>query len=386
MFVFDALVPWTTPAVVIPPPIVGSVTVLSLVGIGVGVRSFWKTPHREQPVLIGVGIFCGLYGAVHLFWHVAAPRYAIPVLPCLLVFMVRGINQLFSSFKRRNVWAGLVLGIAFLFYGYRNALAVHESLWAPDVMKGPPWRSLAWLKENTPPDSQVISGIASSVDLYAERRALSGIPATNVEYFLYQTITRRLQYIVDRDVSFLTPGVSGTDDPNSLWMKKRLWIAHYPRVFRLLFNDPIERTAIYRIVPDAGFAQAYECLKAAAADYNAGRLEESFRLVRECLTAFPRMGSATNYLGALYMKRMDLRDAEGAFRKTIEVLPDFPDAMLNLATVYRMAGQTERSEEYVQRALEVSEVNGERDPYSQKIAKLRQLWDQHVATILLDVP
>jgi Tfp pilus assembly protein PilF len=84
------------------------------------------------------------------------------------------------------------------------------------------------------------------------------------------------------------------------------------------------------------------------------------------------------------MKRNDFKNAERAFLKSIEQMPDSPSAMVNLASLYRLEGQTQRSNLYIRRALDVSAANGDQEALKERLRALYRLWDQHQAIIFME--
>ena len=368
----------------------GALMVIFLGVMGIGFRNLWKQRTGERAILIGAGIFCVLYFTVHLFWHAKAPRYSIPLLPFILVFLIRGTNAALSPLKQRRRWTQGAFVALLLFDFYRNGLAIHQTYaMGPKPINVPPWRSVACLRKYTPPEALVMSNIAPTIDLYTDRPATNGIYSNNFEWLLYRFMTEHMDFLVLRAGDFLTPGVSGTQDPNKIWSRLRLWAAHYPQRFQLLYSDPVEETVIYKIVSDPRYVRAYDQFKTAVAYYRADRTDSDGRALRafqECLAIYPKLGSAYNFLGAIYMNRQDFVNAQRSFAAAIAILPDDPYAMLNIATLYRMANQPTQAQAYVQRALDVSAANGEEDVWKNNVNELYQEWDQKHARMFLDAP
>ncbi len=253
-------------------------------------------------------------------------------------------------------------------------------------MQGPPWKSLEWFEQNSPPDARVMSAIAPSIELYTNRLALPGVAASNVEMFLYRLREKHLDYIVDRSSLFLTPGIEGTDNPNNFWALMRLRLKMYPERFVRLYENPEEETIIYRVNVEPEFVQAYDLLIKANASYQAGRFEEALSTVREALRKYPKFGSAANLLGALYWRSGDLVHAERSFQESIEYLPSSTHAMMNLATLYRQEGRYDRSEQVIARAKALGAERGELDDLDASIRTLYADWDNKRGVIFLDKP
>jgi len=83
------------------------VVMLLCVGlVTAGFRNVWKQSPSHRTDLVAIALFFLLYCAVHFFWHIASTRYAIPLLPILLLFGIRGFNAWLSPLPRPG-WSGL---------------------------------------------------------------------------------------------------------------------------------------------------------------------------------------------------------------------------------------------------------------------------------------
>ena len=182
---------------------------------------------------------------------------------------------------------------------------------------------------------------------------------------------------MDWNVYAITSGVGEMEDINRIWSRMRLWISHYPQRFHLVPQGILtSKPLIYQVVYEPGDIDAYEVYKVAAQLYLQGHEDQAFDKLNELLAHYPNLGSATNLLGAIYMRRLDFKNAERAFLKSIALLPDSSIAMINLASIYQLEGQTERSRDYLRRALEVSTINGDQKQLQERLQTLYGLWDQ----------
>jgi tetratricopeptide (TPR) repeat protein len=282
------------------------------------------------------------------------------------------------------MWTGVAFSLLLVPYLYKNGLAVHEALVAPNPMKSPPWRSLAWLNQHTPSDVQVLSDIATNVELYTDRQAVVEVSATSSEMFLYRLIQDHLEYIVYRQLSFVSPGVVGADDPNLVWNQMAEWFTRHADRFPLVFADAAEQTGVFHVAPEPGFSDAFEKIKEATQAYQADRLDDALQLAQQSIAIDPKVGEAFNLLGAIYLRQNNRPDAERAWLRATQLLPDSPNAMVNLATLYQMRGQTERVSEYLRRAKEIADRNGLQVIFQSNMDDLQRQWDHHKARIFID--
>jgi tetratricopeptide (TPR) repeat protein len=304
----------------------------------------------------------------------------------VLILLVKGVTDASVIIGERKLWAGAVFSFFFICYLATNGLAIHESLWARDPMKRPPWRSLKWMEKNTDSDSGIFSLIAPSIALYTERYATSDFRASNVEEFKYYLLKRNIDYILDRRVVALTPAVGATENHNLTWIRIRRWINSRPDEFELVFRDPVEETSIYKITKKHEFIAAYKKYISAAHAYEARHFTDAFQSTLEALAMYPNLGSATNLLGVLYMRKNDLLRAEQLFLRTHELRPNSYRTLFNLSTLYHMNGQQDRSLAYIKKGLSVSRANGEEEWFFKNFKEFQNAWNQGTCMLFIDQP
>lgn len=84
------------------------------------------------------------------------------------------------------------------------------------------------------------------------------------------------------------------------------------------------------------FAKAVELTKA-------GKLDEAEAAYRQILAKDPAIPQVHYNLGYLYLQRKDWASAEAAYKKALELKPDYADASLGLAKVYQESGQADKA-------------------------------------------
>jgi tetratricopeptide (TPR) repeat protein len=333
------------------------VVVLCLGVAAVGFRSLWRRSQVSHDVWVGTMLFCTLYFGVHVFWHIAIQRYCMALLPFTLVFLASGIFTLSAYCKPRRYWIVAAMTLLCLSYGYRDGYAVYESLWVSQPLNSPPWKSLAWLQRYSPPSANVLSPISPSVALYAERSSLSGIDATDEAEFRYLLLRVPYDYIVDRPVNLLTTdtGNDGPTDLNQVWKRIRIWVRLQPESYRLIYDNPVEQTTIYRVAQDPRYIAAYEIYLSALKDLESGHADRGMLKLHASLAIYPRLAPAYNALGATYyLTQTHPHAAERALRRAVEINSQYDVALLNLARLYHRWGQPERSRVYVRKSIAAS--------------------------------
>ncbi len=350
-----------------------------------GARALWLERPDDRAVLFAMGLFCGLYFTVHLFWHVAVPRYAIALLPFMVFLMVRGFHAVFAP-KPARIIGALAMAILLGIYAHRNTVRLYDNAWDPNPLNVPPWGAFDWIRQNTTPEDTIMSGIAPSVELYTGRRSFPGMNSGNVEMFVYQLHHRDTDFILDREVPFLAQGIGATDDPNKAWMRFRIRFMAYPEIFQKVYEDVPGRTRIYKVTEDPSFANAYEKVKVGYAQYQANRLPEALKTAQSALSLYPRFASACSLIGAIYWRANQIPEAEQFFLKSVEYMPTSIHSMMNLATIYHQTGREMLAQTYLERARAVTAAKGEQNKFEHTLQDVYQQWSQKRAYIFLDVP
>jgi len=349
-----------------------------LVGSGVGFWRLWKKQEASRPVLLSIAVFCLSFSLVHIFWHVADARYFILLVPFALIFLVTTSDG--------NVWGKIALVAVLMVCANENGHAIYQSLWAPNPMNAHPKHSISWLKENTSPSTKLISNIAPTLDLYTKRPTSSLLNAMSVDALEYLLATRKFEYLVLRAGTATDPGAASTDNVNMVWERYRRWVQHYPDRFACVLYDQPEMTGIYHVVVDPHFVSAYQKFILAAHDGENKQYQRAFVEVNQCLAQDPHLGSATNLLGALYFMANDMKSAEAMFLKTTELLPDSPNAVVNLASIYNRQGKTSEALQCLNKGLSINALNGDAAEFKEKVQNLRKLWERNDCELFIDFP
>ncbi len=121
-----------------------------------------------------------------------------------------------------------------------------------------------------------------------------------------------------------------------------------PELPPVLLAGPAETSAA-----ESSSAAADALLKAAHADYLAGRRDEAEARLRELLADDPGNTAAWNNLASLLAEAGNTAEAEAAYRKAITLNPSFPDFHVNFAHFLKNAGRAGEAEDEFQKALEL---------------------------------
>lgn len=350
--------------------------ILGTLGCILGGTKLWKKPATPKAALAAGTFFCAAYVVVHVFWHVAVPRYVLPLLPFVLLCLFATIpfaNSASRTRPRTPLWA--VLSILLTWYGVRNAEALVETYALKNRAYAPPWKTLDWIRSKTQTTDRLMSPLAPTVALYTQRSSVTAFKLADVESFRYGLELERITYLVDRDMEFITPGVGKTENLNREWSRVRRWAILYPQAFSLEYENKNERTRVYKVKTKAGYRAAFRRFLSAVRDVRHKHYDEAIVVLKRDLTAGPPLGHTANLLGVSYYETQQFNDAAKSFQAAADCWTDSPIPLLNLATLACRTGNRNETKRWLNKSLEVVNRIGESDRWERHIDDLIQGWN-----------
>jgi tetratricopeptide (TPR) repeat protein len=325
-----------------------------------------------MPVLIALSLFIATYFFIFVFWSVPTMRYQATLIPLVLVFLIRSFQVLLSNRSRWIVLTGAV--VIALSYGYENSYAVYQSLWVDNPHYQAPFRSLAWFQQRTTPHDYALSPIAPSLYLYGHRQGMSLLYAHDPEEFRYLLAKNHLGYIVDRPVKMIRVNVPNAVDSDQEWDHIRRWIALSPEHFERIYYNAQEEIVIYRVSPDPGFFKAYECYLLAVGELNQHHWKEGLALIAQSHRWSPSLACAYNAEAASdLLENEKLTVPEQILHHALQLQPDYPIALLNLARIYHAQGKMGQATRLLQKAVDASWVQGDITQFSEVLNASQQM-------------
>ncbi|MDD5629528.1 MAG: hypothetical protein PHU21_10725 [Elusimicrobia bacterium] len=315
-----------------------------------GARAAAALGRQDQALVLAMALFALGLLAAQASWAAISSRYALPVLPLLLGFLVLGAQRRLSPWPGRGLAALAALIL----------LGSHAAAWrsAADAAARPaqrfPARTLAWLSGHVPAEAVLLSPRPAMTYLYTGRRALADPrgPANDREEFRYSLLADRVSSVVDSPMDFLyRPGRAS--QPAAALRLRAAWLASWPRAFQPVFSDPEEATTVYEVAPDPAFLRAYGLHLAARRQLAAGRLQEGLRSLDSALAVRPDLVKALNAYGAACLlagTRLDA--AEARLKRALRQDPRCFWAWLNLSRLYRLTRRPELARSALERAAE----------------------------------
>ncbi|MFA6030609.1 MAG: glycosyltransferase family 39 protein [Elusimicrobiota bacterium] len=196
-------------------------------------------------------IHVALYAAVLLVWFKQAPRYLLPILPFVFLYLFRGLESWTRRLPARAassvLWGALAAGL--LLCAPLNVHHLRASLYWATPVNTPALNTFRWIRENTRPDEVFAAEMQGRLYLYTGRRGWR-IPKVEAPLELARWargsgVTRILSASADASMPTVTRTASGEALAQPLLER----LLSDSRFFEKDFTDARERTAVYRVLP-----------------------------------------------------------------------------------------------------------------------------------------
>ena len=290
--------------------------VLACLGLSEGLR------RSREPWIFAAGVYGVAILALHLTWQPVEARYAMPLLPLLLVFILRAVHDRAGGRPPLSAALPAFFAAAALASGAVLALSRCRapSAFQPETMK--------WLRENTPPDARVESLEYNAVALLAERDAVFPATAGTRDAWLAAALAGQegfLHVVPD----FAAAAVSLKPHPAAALLPSQLplWARSSPYI-KEVYADPAEGTVVFRLDhPDAArFLRAWSEYQIAGAAARGGHLGFARGRLRRAVELEPELASAWAALGSIEpepaLRRNDFERAARADPTSAEIRRD----------------------------------------------------------------
>lgn len=280
-------------------------------------------------------------GLVMSVWTVYSDRYALPMLPLALVFFAAGARASWKASPAVGRALLALLAAGFAVHSAQIAVALHR---APRRENMLPARTLEWISQNTPPGSRFV-GESPLVALYTGRSGDGLFGARDLDMYLERLARSRIDYALVTDRRILSPKGSFKNDQGLQKQLERGWIAGHPRLFRLVHAEAEERTGVYKVELPAGWDGAFVLYAGSLARIKAGDLAGAEKELRAALAAVPDFPSALLALATVELVRGEPPGgAEKLLGRALELEPDYPEASRALAELLDHLGRRNEAE------------------------------------------
>jgi hypothetical protein len=217
---------------------------LGLVAFGF-VRCLQKNS-RIQTTVAATGSFCLLNFMVLFLWPAIDTRYAVPMLPFLVVFLAKGVIEAWHDFPAWKIPLFTLCGCLLLHEGYEVFETTQDALsnTRPSYRRMPT-ESLEWVKTHTSKETLFL-GDGALLYLYTERRAWDIMPADTVLQFHQELRDHGVDYIFLQFLPMLNvPKLAGSArlDRAGPWLYKE------PVLFPVSYENNYEGVCIFKVSP-----------------------------------------------------------------------------------------------------------------------------------------
>lgn len=308
----------------------GALAIAAVICLGAkGLHVLLSGPPPGRLLALSAGLLVAGQALVLSLWTVGSERYALPLLPFGALFLVSG---LYAWCRSRRIVARLLLAgtaLGFLIHAGLLFRETHSALRAPETRLY--FRTLDWIRTETPPESR-FAGNGPLIDLYTGRAGCGLSVAVNADVFFSYLAGLRVTHALVDDRSVLAAQGSYLND--QAWQKamEKGWIRSHPRVFQKVYSEPLERTEVYRVTLPARWAQAAGLYAQAQRDLQSSDLPAAAANLRRSIAEVPDFPSALITLASVELAgRRNPAGAERLLRRVLELEPNFPRATQLLA-------------------------------------------------------
>jgi len=297
--------------------------------------------------------YVAFFVASLLLWPSVAWRYMIPIGPFLMLYLIRGIQELTpNELKSKAATSVLVISILCELFFLVKLNASHQP-----IADSLPLQTMAWMDQNLPKDAVVASEAAPIVRVYTHRQAffLPWLPDPDllIAFFELHRITHvllkpdmKLQTLVGQQLEKIS---------SATHISAYRLITDSP-VFRQIYNNPSESTMVYEVVQKApNYEEANRLGSKAVQELVLGHLEEAKRLYEEELRQDPRLFASYQGLGGIYAKQWNLNKAAEILEHCRKEWPTSPAARYNLGWMYWELGKIKAAETEISAAVTLAQ-------------------------------
>lgn len=321
--------------------LLGAALISGLLYLGVkGLSALSSRPLPARFAALAAGLLVIGQGLVLSLWTAYSERYALPLLPFGILFIVAG---LLSFAKSRPLAARALLAAAALGFLVRaGQLALETNSPRRPAETRLFFRTLDWIRSETPPDSRFL-GRGAVIELYTGRSGHGVFAAPDADALLLELSRFRITHALVTDQAVLS--TRGPYRTNQGWqlVMERAWIRSHPRNFKKVYSNAAERTEVYAVALPARLEEAAGFYELARKDILNADWPAAEAKLRRSLAAEPDFTSALMALAAL-PRGVGAAEAERLLRRVLALEPNYAKATLALAELLERQGRRRETE------------------------------------------
>lgn len=266
-----------------------------------GLKVAWSQGRVAE---VGIVVLTGLLLA---FWPFQYPRFSLPLLPLLYVFLLLAIDKIGAKIRARKLVARSVAALCLLELTLVGQAVSTKSLTTP--------ASYRWIQEHTQKDDAICTS-QIAVWLYTERKVLALWPyqaATQLEYWINLLYQSDIRYLI------IWPEFNAGELVRSL--------QSLPQHFMVVYSDPREQVLVFQVVGDAKkYREAYARASMGIGLLKAGNLQSGGQAIHQSLQSEDWFLKPRLILTESLISHRDFKAAESELLQILQRYPANPQA------------------------------------------------------------
>jgi len=302
-----------------------------------GLSSLLSKPRPGRFVALAAGILILCQALIMSLWSVYSQRYALPILPFMLLFLVAGLYSFAESRAKAAKGLLVLLALGFLIRSAGLALETYSPQRPAETKLC--LQTLEWIRTETPPESRFL-GRGAAILLYTGRAGHGMFGAPNMDAFISELSRLHITHALVTDETALSP--RGAYRTNQAWQKmmERAWLQQHPRFFKKLHENKAEKTEIYSIGIPERWDNAVALYGRALRELRDSDRTAATASLRQALAEVPDFPSALTALASVRLwQGKDFKEAEKHLRHALALEPNYARASQMLLEILERQGR-----------------------------------------------
>jgi len=285
-------------------------------------------------------------------------RYLMPAIPFILLAAFTGFRDasklLGKYFKSRNICIGLfsIISIIILFISIKNyddnkGVYATECKYISDRQVA----AALWLKNNTQEGDIVATHDVGAIGYYSGRKIVDVAGLVTPEL---------INKIGDKNYSeFLTDYIKKQGVTHLAFLREWYRVTNQTPLFSTINISPIETMEIYKFIPEkthimnkvanSGVMQAQDQLSSKTQQGT----RNAIQILNDVIRIDPRASYTYLILTYAYLQANDVNNAEKTLFKALEIYPEYREALVQLAYMYKVQSKNDLAVKYAEQCLKL---------------------------------
>lgn len=187
-------------------------------------------------------IYFLIYGLVLAVWPSQSARYALPVYPIFLFWILAGIESWVAPKRAALVWAAM--GLLMLGSNLKEIKGILKtSLTSPADM---PHQSYLWLREHSAPTDLIVSMDIARICYYADRTGIHFVPSDSLESFVDSSRRMGVRYFFLKQAEYVGTA-DNVSDPVAVQYRRLSDYLGRREFFKPVYENSDEQVKVYEL-------------------------------------------------------------------------------------------------------------------------------------------